>query len=260
DMLYGGVAPTAQQLLSPGIYGYQKDFHNPYGPNLEKARRLIAEAGYPNGRDPRTGAPLEITMDVTASGAEERQLAEYEQRQFEQLGIKVRVVENTFARMLEKEDQGNFQMAAGTGWGADYPDPENYFFLYYSKNFPPTGKNISRYHNAEFDRLFEQMATMDDGPERLAIVHRMNDILLEDCPILMNFHKAYYTIVQPWAPLVEQNAMLEGGLKYRIVDYELRAEKRRQWNRKKIWPIFALAGIIVAGATYGIRLNRHRNV
>jgi oligopeptide transport system substrate-binding protein len=260
EMLYGGVAPTAQQLLSPGIYGYQKDFKNPYGPDLEKARRLIAEAGYPGGRDPRTGQPLEIVMDVTATGAEERQLAEYEQRQFEQLGIKVKVVENTFARMLEKEDQGNFSMAAGTGWGADYPDPENYFFLFYSKNFPPSGKNITRYQNAEFDRLFEQMATMLDGPERLKIVHRMNDILIEDCAVILNFHKAYYTVRPPWTVTTHQNSMLEPGIKYWTVDHAVRAEKRREWNTRPLWPIGLAAGLLVAGVAYGVAWNRRQNV
>ncbi len=64
DLLYGGAAPIARQLIPPGIFGYQKDFKNPYGFNLEKAKRLIAEAGYPNGIDPKTGQPLELTMEV----------------------------------------------------------------------------------------------------------------------------------------------------------------------------------------------------
>ncbi|HWB60889.1 MAG TPA: ABC transporter substrate-binding protein, partial [Chthoniobacteraceae bacterium] len=67
EILYGGVAPIAQQLLSPGIYGFQPDFKNPYGFDPEKAKRLIAEAGYPNGIDPKTGQPLELTIDCVAN-------------------------------------------------------------------------------------------------------------------------------------------------------------------------------------------------
>lgn len=259
ELLYGGVAPTAQQLLSPGIYGYQKDFKNPYGPNLERAKKLLAEAGYPGGIDPVTGQPLELTMDVTATGAEERQLAEYDQRQFEQLGIKMRMIENTFARKLEKEDQGNYQIIE-TGWGADYPDPENYFFLFYSKNFPPTGKNVSRYKNEEFDRLFEKMASMENGPERLEIVHRLNDILIEDAAVILRFHKAYYVVVQPWAPRTHRNTMLEVGLKYFITDPVMRAQKQKEWNPRPMWPIAALGGVVVLGAIYGVQINRKRNV
>ncbi len=260
DILYGGVAPIAQQLLSPGVFGYQKDYRNPYGYNLEKARRLIAEAGYPNGIDPKTGQPLEITMDCVASGSAERQLAEYEQRQFEQLGIRIRVIENTFARMLEKEDQGNFQICTGTGWSADYPDPENYFFLFTSSNFPPAGKNISRYKNPEFDRLFDQMASMENSPERFEMVRKMNALLIEDCPILLSFNKAYYIVTQPWAPATHMNMLLEVGLKYQPVEVDLRAWKRGEWNPVARWPIPLAIGVVVIGIVYAAVINRRRNV
>ncbi|MDB6172497.1 MAG: ABC-type oligopeptide transport system,periplasmic component [Chthoniobacteraceae bacterium] len=260
DILYGGVAPIAQQLLSPGVFGYQKDFRNPYAFNLEKGRRLIAEAGYPNGIDPATGQPLKITMDTTANSSAERQLAEYEQRQLEQLGIHVEVVENTFARMLEKEDQGNFQIAAGTGWGADYPDPENYFFLFASSNFPPTGKNINRYKNPEFDQLFEKMASMENSPERLEIARKLNEILIEDCPMVLNFHKAYFVVTQPWSPETQVNMMLEGGFKYMTVDPALREQKRREWNAVALWPIPVAIALVIAGLGYAVYINRRRNV
>jgi ABC-type transport system substrate-binding protein len=260
EMLYGGVAPVAQQLIPPGIYGYQKEFRNPYGSNVEKARHLMAEAGFPGGRDPATGEPLEITMDTAASGGEERQLAEYEQRQLEQLGIRVRVIENTFARLMEKEDQGNFQIAASSGWGADYPDAEYFFFLFYSGNFPPVGKNAGRFKHDEFDRLFLQMSTMENTPERLELIKKMNDILIEECPIVLNFNKAYYVLVQPWAPLTHNNMMLEGGLCYLPVDAPMRGARQREWNPVAKWPPFVAAGVVALGIVYGVRLNRRRNV
>lgn len=260
DLLYGGVAPIAQQLLSPGIYGFQKDFKNPYGFDLDKAKRLIAEAGYPNGIDPKTGQPLEITLDCVANGSDDRIVAEYQQRQFEQLGIRVKIVENTFPREQEKLDEGNFQLDSGSGWGADYPDPENYFALFLTRNFPLEGKNSCRYSNPEFDRLFDKMATMNDGPDRMEIVRRMNDILIEDCPIILNFNQAYYTLGQPWAPATHRNMLLMVGLKYAFVDPVLREEKRREWNKPAVWPAPVAAIIVLAGLFYGVRLNRRRNV
>ncbi len=259
DLLYGGAAPIAQQMLPPGIFGYDKDFKNPYGFNLEKARRLIAEAGYPDGIDPKTNAPLELALDVVAAGGEERQLAEYDQRQLEQIGVKVRLIEDTFARQQEKEDQGNFQIIAGSGWGADYPDPENFFFLLYSKNFPPAGKNAARYANPEFDKTFEQMACIENSPERLELIRKLNDIEIEDCPILLNFNKGYYLISQPWAPLTHSNMLLEGGLKYASVDPVLRKQKQREWNPIAKWP--APAALLVVAGVVGcaIQLNRKRN-
>ncbi len=104
DIFRNGVAPVANQLVPPGIFGHLKDWTNPNAYNPERAKQLIAEAGYPNGIDPKTGQPLELTMDVTATGSEERQTAEFEQRQFEALGIRIKVIENTFAKALEKQE------------------------------------------------------------------------------------------------------------------------------------------------------------
>ncbi len=259
DMLYGGVAPVAQQLLPPGIFGHDKALRNPYGFNLEKGRRLIAEAGYPDGINPATGQPLEIAMDVTATGGEERQLAEYEQRQLEQLGIKVRIIENTFARLTDKENEGNFQLGS-SGWGADYPDAENFFFLFYGGNFPPAGQNYSRYKNPEFDRLFDEMQTMENTPERFAKIAQMQAILTEDCPLLLSFHRGYNVIGQPWSPTTHMNPLLEGGVKYLAVDNALRAQKRREWNPVSWWPLGLALGLAVAGVGYAVELNRRRNV
>ncbi len=259
DIFYNGVPPVATQLVPPGIYGHQKGFKNPYGFDLERAKRLIAEAGYPNGIDPKTGQPLRLTMDASGGDSWQRQSVEYEQRCLERLGIKISVIENTFARQYEKLDQGNFQLAS-SGWGADYPDPENYFFLFYSKNVPMAGSNHSRFNHPEFDRLFEQMAQMENTPERLAICHRMNALLAEESPMIPLFNKAYFTVVQPWAPRTNSNEMLEGGYKYTVTEPVLREQKRREWNQKPLWPLaVGLLGVIAAGA-YGVRWNQRRNL
>jgi oligopeptide transport system substrate-binding protein len=259
DIFYNGVPPIAQQLIPPGLFSYSQDYRNPNGFNLERARNLLAEAGYPNGRDPHTGQPLTISFDVTATGSEERQMAEYEQRQFEKLGLQINVIENTFAKSLEKEDHGQFQILSGTGWGADYPDPENFYMLFYSKNLPPEGKNVSRYVNPEFDKLFEQMSAMDNTPARLAICDKMRAMLAEDCPVIFTFHKAYYVVVQPWARRTEANMMLEGGLKYQQIDVAMRARLRRDWNHPVLWPLAVLAALVAGAIFYAIRWNRRLN-
>lgn len=255
DIFFNSVPIVAEQLLPPGIAGYRKDFRNPYGYNLEKAKALLAEAGYPNGKD-AGGKVLEITLDTTGGSANERLMAEFDQQQFEQLGIKVKVVENPFARLMEKLDNGGFQIAAGSGWGADYPDPENFYFLYYSKNLPPAGKNHSRYQNPEFDKLFETMATMENGPAREGLALKMNDLLAEDVPHVLNMHRSTFSLTQPWAPRIQSNPLLEGGLKYAVVDYEMREQLRAQWNKKPAWPLAVLIAVFAFGAFLTLHARR----
>jgi ABC-type transport system substrate-binding protein len=245
-----GIDIKAEQLLPPGVIGYQPGFSNPFrSQSLAQARKLLAEAGFPNGIDPKTGQPLELTLDVIAGSAESRQRAEFDQMQFQQLGIRIKIEENTWSRFQEKQLRGLFQLNSGSGWNADYPDPENFFFLFYSKNVPPQGSNYTRFSNPEFDRLFEQMATMDNGPERLGIIHRMTAILVEQCPVIFTHHPVTFTLNQPWVPRLFDNAMLVTA-KYTVIDPALRARKIREWNRAPAWPLWTLGGLLAAVIGY----------
>ncbi len=259
EIFYEGVRPVCEQLIPPGLFGYRKEFKNPYGHDLERAKRLIAEAGYPGGRD-AAGQQLTLELDFNAESSDLRKHAEFEKDCYEALGIRIQIIEDTFSRLMQKQETGDFQLASGSGWGADYPDPENFLMIFYSKNMPPEGKNETQFRNEEFDRLYEQMATMDDTPERLKIVHRMADILAEECPIILNTEKSYFVLVQPWAPRTHDNTQLEGGVKFLPLDPVLRAQCIVQWNRPRYWPLWAGIGVIVLGAGYAIRRSRRANV
>ena len=150
--------------------------------------------------------------------------------------------------MQTLEDRGDFQIVSGTGWGADYPDPENYFMLFYSKNIPPSGKNYARYRNPDYDRAFERMTVMENGPERMELVRELQGYLDRDCPIFFNFNKAFYGAVQPWAKRTHNNLMweVEGGTKYLYCDVAMRERMQKEWNRPAIWP-----GILLGAAGIG---------
>jgi ABC-type oligopeptide transport system substrate-binding subunit len=256
-----GIAVKAEQLLPPGVTGHDPQFVNPFRTEkIETAQRLLAEAGYPGGIDPKTGHPLELTLDVIASDSASRQFAEFQKTQIEQLGLRCKIEENNWARFQDKQDRGHFQINGGSGWNADYPDPENFFFLFYSKNIPPQGSNYARYTNPEFDRLFEQIATMPNSPERLALLRQMNEILTRDCPIVLLFHPVAFSLNQPWIPRIASNPMVAGGLKYATLDPQLREQKRREWNQTPLWPSIALGGLLLIGVGSAIVLGRRQNV
>ena len=260
-IFYSGVAPVSEQLVPHGLFGYDANYKNPNGFNLEKAKQLLAEAGYPNGYDAKTGEQLTLTVEEPVAGTEERQRAEYNRRGLEQLGIRIKINENTFARVLERLEQGTFQLGSGTGWMLDYPDPENFFMLFYSKNFPREGANYCRYSNPEYDKLYEEMAIMENGPERLAIIQKMNAILADDCPMILQFDKAFYVATQPWSRWTHNSPMIEGGFqKYHQVDAEMREKVRADWNHKPLWPIAVLAALLVGGVVYAVRWNRTDHV
>jgi oligopeptide transport system substrate-binding protein len=259
NTFFNGLHRKAEQILPPGFPGYDPNFINPYRTgDLEQAAKLLAEAGYPGGIDPKTGRPLEIRLDVVAGDSSSRQRAEFDKAQIDQLGINCIIQENTWARFQDKIENGLFQVATGSGWGADYPDPENYFFLLYSKNTPPQGHNTARYSNPEFDALFEKMATMDNGPERTELVRKMNAILIEDCPLIYNFHRVNYFLSQPWVLRGVSNSMVNGGMKYTRLDPLLRLEKQREWNHTPWWPTAVLAGGLLGILIYaGLWARRH---
>lgn len=228
---HDSTVPVAKQLLPPGIAGHEPGKKNPYGYNLERARALLAEAGFPDGRDPKTGQALEITLDAITDGHDYRLRAEFDRACFEKLGVRLKIRDHTFPELLDRKEKGRFQIASGSGWSADYLDPENFFFLFYSKNIPPAGKNQARYRNAEYDQLFERMAPMEDGPERLKLIARMADLLAEDCPIIPVFHKVVFRLFPPWAPKTHSHPMLEDGFAYLTVDPAMREAREKEWKK-----------------------------
>jgi ABC-type oligopeptide transport system substrate-binding subunit len=131
--------------------------------------------------------------------------------------------------------------------------------LFNSRNFPPEGKNACRYKNPEFDKIFDEMATMDNSPARLELVNKLRTMLAEDCPQIFTFHKAFYTTSQAWARRTSSNMLLEGALKYQQVDTVLRQKDRREWNQAPVWPLAFLAIIIAGAIGYAVHINRQRN-
>jgi ABC-type oligopeptide transport system substrate-binding subunit len=146
------------------------------------------------------------------------------------------------------------------GWNADYPDPENFLFLLHGAQgkVKTSGENASNYENSEFDRLFDRMKSMPNGPARQEIIDRMVEILRHDAPWVWSYFPKDYSLHHAWVHNRKPNQMANNGLKYQRVDAALRKKMQRQWNRPVLWPVAALALVLALGIFPAITAYRRR--
>ncbi|HEY5653702.1 MAG TPA: ABC transporter substrate-binding protein [Pontiella sp.] len=205
---------------------------SPYGFNLEKAERLLAEAGYPGGEDPKTGKRLVLTMELGSADANTRQSMELLADMYQKIGIVLETNYNTWPAFIEKMNRRQAQMFR-LGWVADYPDAENFLQLFYSKNESP-GPNHSNYRHSEFDRLYEQIRTMQDSPRRTEIYEKMAGIIVEDCPWIFMFQPMSYALKHNWLENYVSHDFPYGMGKYRRVSNAVREQWFESYGESKL--------------------------
>jgi oligopeptide transport system substrate-binding protein len=242
---------AAQSPIPPGIFGYREGREGinryvydwvdgvPKRKPIEEAKRLLAEAGYPGGVDAGTNQALVIHLDTTSSGIGNKSRLDWIRKQFDKIGVQLDVRSTDYNRFQDKIRRGDMQMYY-YGWNADYPDPENFLFLLdgAQAKVGKGGENASNYSNPEFDRLFDQMKNMDNGPARQEIIDQMLEILRRDAPWLWGYHPKNYVLQHGWLHNVKSNIMANNKLKYWRVDSAQRDRMRRQWNQPVRWPLW----------------------
>ena len=140
-----------------------------YDANLEKAKQLMADAGYPNGE----GFPT-ITYSTNDAGYH-IPLAEYLQKAWAELGITVEVDKVEWSSFTPQRRSGDFEIARN-GWVGDYSDPSNMLDLFCTTN----GNNDGKYSSADYDAAMELSRTTLDATERSQALHEAEDIIMED--------------------------------------------------------------------------------
>ncbi len=261
----------AQGPVPPGIFGYVEGEQgiNPYTyrweqgepvrRSLDEARALLAEAGYPRGRDVKTGEPLVLYFDVPASGPDSKAQLDWMRKQFRKLNIQLVIRSTDYNRFQDKMRRGQAQIFQW-GWNADYPDPENFLFLLYGPNgkVNHSGENAANYENKQFDRLFEQMRAMPNTDERLKIIQKMADIAREDSPWIWGFHPKMFTLYHAWNYNIKPNLMANNTLKYRRLDTLMRQEFQQQWNQPLIWPLLLLVLLLLIMVMPAVMVYKHK--
>jgi len=187
----------ANSPIPPGMAGYDPEKPLPYPYDVELAKKLLAEAGYPDGKDPKTGNRLTLTIELgNASDPEERQSIDLMASFFDAIGVELKPSYNNWPEFLKKMERKQQQMFR-LGWVADYPDAENFLQLFDSKSISP-GPNHTNYSNPEFDRLYDEASTMQDTPERTALYMKMADLVTEDAVWITLTYPLAFGLHQPW--------------------------------------------------------------
>lgn len=268
-----GRGVAAQGVIPPGIFGFTAGEQgvNPYvydwdGKQVQRkplatALQLMQEAGYAGGIDKNTGEALILYLDTAASGPDERARLNWYRKQFTKLGIQLVIRATDYNRFQQKMQNGNAQIFMW-GWNADYPDPENFFFLLYGANskVPHGGENAGNYQNKEFDALFRQMSNMENSPERLIISHKMQEILRYDAPWVFGFHPKSVALYHGWYHNLKPNLMANNKLKYLHIDPAQRSTLRQQWNRPILWPVILIVLLVFVLALPAVYSFRHRTM
>ena len=260
-----------QGPIPPGIFGFRegKDSFNPVvyeeagglwrRRSIAQAKNLMTEAGYPNGRDAKTGQPLVLYLDTTGGGPGGKARLDWYRKQLQKIDVQLEFRTTDWNRFQEKIRKGNTQLFF-LGWNADYPDPENFMFLL---NGPQGGvkfggENKANYSNPEYDRLFEIMKNMENGLERQAVIDRMVEVLRQDAPWVWSYHPKDYGLYHTWLYNVKPNQMARNGLKFYRLDAAEREARRAQWNRPVVWPALLLLAILVLCTLPALRTWRAR--
>jgi oligopeptide transport system substrate-binding protein len=154
--------------------------------NVEEAKKLLAEAGYPDGKN----FPEVEFIYNTSEG--HRVIAEAIQEQLKtNLGISVKLTNMEWAVFVEERNKHNFNFCRD-GFGADYSDPISLLDLFTTKS----GNNSSAWSNAEYDALIDTIKNTDDQKVRFDAMHKAEKILMEDMPI-MPIYFYTKTIMEP---------------------------------------------------------------
>jgi oligopeptide transport system substrate-binding protein len=253
-----GRGETAMSPIPPGIFGYQQGKQGnldtifdwvdgkPVRKSLDYAKELLVQAGYPDGRNAKTGEPLVINLDTTASSSSKARLS-WIKKQFDSIGLQLNVRATDYNRFKGKMETANVQIYFW-GWLADYPDPENFLFLLYGPNAQvdsKSGVNSANYKNSEYDALFEKMQLQQDTPERTATISKMLKIIQHDNPWGTAYHTYAYVLGHDWVKNDKIHGISKVALKYRNIDVERRNAMQDKWNQPNVWPMIIVLIVVL---------------
>ncbi|TQR18343.1 ABC transporter substrate-binding protein [Psychrobacillus soli] len=178
DAFFYGLAEPVKNMLPSDNWGYNDDIEE-YEYDLEKAKSLLAEAGYPDG--------FELEFSITSNSRiymqQPAKMAEAIKTDLEKIGIKVEIISFEWAAFIEQVRNARHSMGL-IGWVGDNGDPDNFLYSTLSKNNAVIGsaQNNQMYMNGEVNDLLIEAKSTIDQQERTEIYKKAQQIIHDDAP------------------------------------------------------------------------------
>lgn len=188
--------PAESGFVPMGLPSFDSSIVKGYNYDPVKAKQLLKEAGYPDGK----GLP-KVKLLTIAIYAD---MANFIAKQLEESGIPVQVEVIQKSLLLEMTSSSKALFFRGS-WIADYPDAENYLSVFYSKN--PAPPNYTRYNNKEFDLLFEKAIRETNDSLRYKLYQQADQVMMNDAPVVPLWYDKVVRLVQPRVKGFPPNAL-----------------------------------------------------
>jgi oligopeptide transport system substrate-binding protein len=178
--------PAYSGFVPKGLPSFDSASVRGYSYQPAKARQLLTEAGYPDGKNL---PPVRLLTIPVYS-----ELASFIAKELEAIGITIRV-EVVQKGLLLEQTASSKALFFRASWIADYPDAENYLSVFYSKN--PAPPNYTRYHNVIYDKLYEQALLLTSDSARNQLYRQMDRMIIDDAPVIPLWYDEVIHLVKP---------------------------------------------------------------
>jgi ABC-type transport system substrate-binding protein len=186
--LYNGRAVVARAILPPGLPGHDPGLAS-YPHDPARARRLLADAGYPDGFDVTYTTITDPALQLVAQSV---------QADLAQVGVRVRIATLTFPAYLAAVGRGELDFFYAA-WTMDFPDPQDFLeVLFHSRSIlPENSVNYGHYARPDLDDLLDRARVETEPARRLALYRQAERLIHDDCPWVFHYHPLAAEVRQP---------------------------------------------------------------
>lgn len=183
-----GQGQPETSVVPPGLLGHVEAAGPGY--DLNKAKALLAQAGYPDGK----GIPQDIQTSFSNTSFWPA-ILQFIQAQLKAVGVGIQL-DPRDAKTYFSQRKASPPPLAQSGWSSDYPDPDDWYRIMF---FGTSSQNFGHWHNAQYDQIVSQAATESDPAKRQAEYEQAAAIMATDPPALWWYYSQRIRLVKPWA-------------------------------------------------------------